>query len=263
VPDEITFQTKPQIALDLLDRAKQSGVRWACVTADADYGDNPNFLAGLDERRQRHVVAVRSDFTVTTARRGGQVRRADALVAAQAARSWRSVTWREGSRGWMRGRFVAVRCWRVTSSGSRRAGWLIGEDASDGKRRYYWSNFGRDVALERMVEYAHRRHWVEQYHEEAKELLGWDQYQGRLWPGFHRHAVSVMLAYSFLVWQEWRQRQERTRPGRPRRPFSPRPDRRRVSLPEVHRQISDWLRVEAAKELVLREFMSVPERVPA
>lgn len=221
VPDEITFRTKPQIALELLDRAKSWGVRWACVTADADYGDNPNFLAGLERRRQRYVVAVRADFAVTPARRGGGARRADALVAAQVARSWRSVTWREGSQGWMRAKFVALRGWRVTSSGSRRAGWLIGEDASDGKRRYYWSNFGPEVALERMVEYAHRRHWVERYHEEAKELLGWDQYQGRLWSGFHRHAVSVMLAYSFLVWQEWRRRPERARPGRPRRAFSP------------------------------------------
>ncbi len=221
VPDDVTFQTKPQIALELLDQAKDWGVRWACVTADADYGDNPNFLAGLEKRRQRYVVAVRSDFPVTLARRGGDARRADALVAAQAARSWQSVTWREGSQGWMRGTFVAVRAWRVTSSGGRRAGWLIGEDASDGKRRYYWSNFGPEVPLERMVEYAHRRHWVEQYHEEAKGLLGWDQYQGRQWPGFHRHAVCVMLAYSFLVWREWQQRQERTRPGRPRRAFSP------------------------------------------
>jgi SRSO17 transposase len=111
----------------------------------------------------------------------------------------------------------------VTSSGRHRSGWLIGEDASDGKRRYYWSNFGADVALERMVEYAHRRHWVERYHEEAKELLGWDQYQGRLWSGFHRHAVSVMLAYSFLVWHEFQQRPQARRRGRPRRPFSPSP----------------------------------------
>ena len=221
VPEEVVFQTKPQIALALLDRAKSWGVRWACVTADADYGDNPNFLAGLEERRQSYVVAVRADFAVSLSRRGGEVHRADRLVAAQAVRSWRSVTWREGSRGWMRGQFVALRAWRVMSSGRRRAGWLIGEDASDGKRRYYWSNFGPDATLERLVEYAHRRHWVEQYHEEAKGLLGWDQYQGRLWSGFHRHAVTVMLAYSFLVWQEWKQRQERARPGRPRRAFSP------------------------------------------
>jgi SRSO17 transposase len=221
VPEEVTFRTKPQIALELLDRAKAWGVRCACVTADADYGDNPNFLAGLETRRQRYVVAVRADFAVALSRRGGEARRADLLVRAQAARSWRSVVWREGSQGWLRGSFVALRGWRVMSSGRRRAGWLIGEDASDGKRRYYWSNFGPEVSLGRMVEYAHRRHWVERYHEEAKGLLGWDQYQGRLWSGFHRHAVSVMLAYSFLVWQEWRRRPERARPGRPRRAFSP------------------------------------------
>jgi SRSO17 transposase len=221
VPEDLAFRTKPQIALELLDRAKAWGVRRACVTADADYGDNPNFLEGLERRRQRYVVAVRADFVVTLSRRVGEARRADALVRNQAARSWHSVTWREGSQGWMRGKFVALRGWRVTSSGRRRAGWLIAEDASDGKRRYYWSNFGPGVALERLVEYAHRRHWVERYHEEAKGLLGWDQYQGRLWSGFHRHAVSVMLAYSFLVWQEWERRQERARPGRPRRAFSP------------------------------------------
>src|SRR3954451_7887052 len=135
VPEDIAFRTKPEIALELLDRAKAWGVRWACVTADADYGDNPNFLEGLEVRRQRYVVAVRADFAVATSRRGGEVRRADVLARAQAARSWRKVTWREGSQGWMRGRFVALRGWRVTSSGQRRAGWLIGEDASDGKRR--------------------------------------------------------------------------------------------------------------------------------
>lgn len=221
VPEAVTFQTKPQIALDLLDRARAWGVRWACVVADADYGDNPAFLDGLDTRRQRYVVAVRCDFAVRPVGHGQTTHRADDLVAAQPARAWRTVTWREGSQGWMRGRFVAVRGWRRTASGRRRSGWLIGEDASDGTRRYSWSNFGPEVALERMVEYAHRRHWVEQFHEEAKDLLGWDQDQGRLWPGFHRHAVSVMLAYSFLVWQEWHQRPQRARPGRPRRAFSP------------------------------------------
>jgi SRSO17 transposase len=221
VPPGVSFQTKPQIALDLLDRARAWGVRFSCVTADADYGDNPNFLEGLEQRRQRYVVAVRADFTVAASRVGGVAQRADALIKAQPLRSWRTVTWREGSKGWLRGRFVAIRCWRKTAAGRRRLGWLIGEDAADGKRRYYWSNFRAGMPLEAMVEYAHRRHWVEQYHEEAKGLLGWDQYQGRRWRGFHRHAVSVMLAYSFLVWQEWRERQKQARPGRPRRAFSP------------------------------------------
>jgi SRSO17 transposase len=222
VPASIQFQTKPQIALALLDQAKEWGVKWECVTADADYGDNPNFLAGLDSRDELYVVAVRCHFAVATTRRASQeATRADAVVAAQPAGRWRRVRWREGSKGWLSGRFCALRCWRIGSEGQRHIGWLIGEDSSDGQRRYYWSNLGPQVALERMVEYAHRRHWVEQFHEEAKTLLGWDQYQGRLWPGFHRHAVSVMLAYSFLVWQEWHHRQTQSRPGRPRRAFSP------------------------------------------
>src|SRR5512135_1781607 len=223
VPEEIPFRTKPEIALGLLDQARTWGVHHACVVADADYGDNPNFLAGLKRRRQRYVVAVRADFAVASSRTASP-QRADALLAGVPRSAWRTVRWRQGSDGWLRGRFVALRCWRVTADGRRRLGWLIGERpgrGQTGRAKYHWSNFGPDAWLAEMVEYAHRRHWVERYHEEAKGLLGWDQYQGRLWPGFHRHAVCVMLAYSFLVWHEWQHRQEQTRPGRPRRAVSP------------------------------------------
>lgn len=222
VPEDVVFRTKPEIALGLLDQARGWGLRWACVTADADYGDNPNFLAGLEKRKQPYVAAVRSDFAVAMARRAGEpARRVDAALAGWPPGAWRVIRWREGSKGWLSGRFGARRCWRVSSDGVRHLGWLIGEDSSDGKRRYYWSNFGPRMPLGRMIEYAHRRHWVEQYHEETKTLLGWDQYQGRLWTGFHRHAVSVMLAYTFLVWHEWHARQQKPRPGHPRRAFSP------------------------------------------
>jgi SRSO17 transposase len=227
VPEGVAFRTKPAIAPGLLDEATASGVRWACVTADCDYGDNPNVLAGLDARDQQYVVAVRADFAVATARRSGESpRRADALLVGLPAGVWRSVRWREGSTGWLRGRFTAVRCWRVTSDGTRHVGWLIGErEARDQeqRRKFSWSNLGPQAPLERLVGYAHRRHWVEQFYEEAKGLRGWDQYQGRLWSGFHRHAVAVMLAYSFLVWQEFRLRWTRPRPGRARPAFSPSP----------------------------------------
>jgi hypothetical protein len=62
---------------------------------------------------------------------------------------------------------------------------------------------------------------LEQFHEEAKGELGWDHDQGRLWPGFHRHAVTVRLAYSFLVCLELHQRRRPRGRGRPRHPFSP------------------------------------------
>jgi SRSO17 transposase len=224
VPEHLAFQTKQQIALDLLDQARALGVPHTCVVADADYGDNPNFLAGLEQRRERYICAVRCDFPVALGRRGGAAQRADQVVQVQPAAAWRTVRWRQGSQDWLSGRFVAVRCWRVLADGRRRAGWLVGEQPGgdpQAERKYYWSNFRPRARLETLVEDAHRRHWVEQYHEEAKGLLGWDQYQGRLWTGFHRQAVTVMLAYSFLVWQEWQGRPQRSRRGRPRRAFSP------------------------------------------
>jgi SRSO17 transposase len=121
---------------------------------------------------------------------------------------------------------VVVRCWRVAErgDGTRHIGWLLGQRPGRGQQadpKYFWSNFSAETPLVRMVEYAHRRAWVEQFHEEAKGLLGWDQYQGRLWSGFHRNAALVMLSHCFLVWPEWRERQAHVRRGRPRRAFSP------------------------------------------
>jgi SRSO17 transposase len=227
IPPDLRFQTKAELALALIDEANQCGVRHACIVADADYGDNPHFLNGLDARGERYCVAVRANFRGRLTRTAGdKSQRVDTVLALVPARHWQAVTWRQGSAGPLRGKFVALRCWRVDGDGTAHIGWLIGQRPGRGQpgdRKYYWSNFPAHTPLAVMAEYAHRRCWVEQYHEEAKELLGWDQYQGRLWEGFHRQAVTVMLAYSFLVWLEWRERSYTRRPGPRRGVFSPAP----------------------------------------
>jgi SRSO17 transposase len=179
VPEAVVFQTKAEIALALLDEANACGVRHACVTGDADYGDNPHFLNGLEGRGERHVVAVRANFSVTLGRgQTSPVLRADEVLAAQPLQDWPTIAWSEGAKGWWRAKFLALRGWRVDGDGTRHVGWLMGQRPARGQSgdwKYFWSDFPADTPLAVLVEYAHRRHWVEQYHEEAKTELGWDQ----------------------------------------------------------------------------------------
>ena len=111
IPEAVRFQTKVEIALDLSDQANAWGVRHRCVVSDADYGDNPRFLDGLEARQEPYVVAVRSDFQVVFSRNTrSSPQRAEAVIAAQAARQWQALYWKEGSRACLKARFIAIRC---------------------------------------------------------------------------------------------------------------------------------------------------------
>ncbi len=226
VPSDVVFQTKADIALSLLDQANDMGVRHSAVTADAEFGDDPGFLDTLEQRRETYVVDVRKDFSVSLGRGSSNaVQRAEHVIAAVPKRVWRMLRWRQGHDGaWLKGSFTAIRCWRVDGQGNRTIGWLLAQrelpDGS-GRTKCLWSNCSASTPLMRMVEWAHRRYAVEQFHQEAKTLLGWDQYQGRLWQGFHRNSVLVMLAHSFLVWLEWQNRLTLKLRGRPRGALSP------------------------------------------
>ena len=226
VPSQVVFQTKPQLAIQLLDQARGWDLPHKVVLADADFGRDSAFLTALEERKEHYVVAVPCDFSVQVKGQAGQGwQRADAVLQQVARSAWKTIRWREGTKGWLRHKFVALRVYRTVAGQPQQLGWLIGERPGRGQSgdwKYYFSNFPKAMPLEKMVEYAHRRWHIEQFHEEAKSLLGWDDYQGRLWTGFHRHATIVMLSYSFLQWLEWQQRQQAPQaPGRPRAPFSP------------------------------------------
>jgi SRSO17 transposase len=144
----------------------------------------------------------------------------------------------------------------VTSDGRRYGGWLLGERTTRGQaeaRQYFGSHRPAAATLEELAGDAQRRYAVAQVHEQAQGELGWDHDQGRLWPGFHRHAVTVRLAYRVLVWLERRPRRSPRGRGRPHEPFSPRPDRRRCALPAIHRDVAQWRRHQAVPWWVTTE----------
>lgn len=241
IPPEIGFKTKPEIALALLDQARSLGVPFEVVAADAGYGDNPNFLEGLEERKARYVCAVQRSFgvrlpeEVEAARtaeptpyqgrgrpklpRSAALYTVEAVVATQPEEAWQTIAWREGTKDTLRKQFVAARVHRATgnpdvgpfgrsashgrmSTGSE--GWLLAERSVPGEtgdHKWYYSNLPADTPLYRLVELAHARWVIEQFYEDAKGECGLDDYQGRRFDGFHRHLALVNLTYSFLATQ--------------------------------------------------------------
>ena len=131
VPTEIALQTKPELALALVDQAQAWGVPFALVVADAGYGDNPTFLQGLDDRQIAYVVGVSSTFGVrlpdevrtaalvlpSRPRGRGQPKKphpaplaeARAVLAVLPTDRWQALTWREYDDVVLRKQFVAVR----------------------------------------------------------------------------------------------------------------------------------------------------------
>jgi SRSO17 transposase len=225
VPAEVAFPTKPEMALARLEQARAWGVPPRGVVADADDGDQPHVLAGLEARQERSVVAVRTDFPVSLGHTASTpVWRADAWLHSVPRWPWRTLRWRRGTQGWLRQKCVAVRCWRVTSDGHRHHGWRVGERAPQGQpeeRQSDWRHLPAEATREALAGLAHRRQALEPCHEEATGELGWDQSQGRRWLGFQRQAVTVMLASSVLVWLARQDRHPHPRQGRRRDPVPP------------------------------------------
>ena len=137
VPQQVSQQTKPEIALGLLDRARRWGVPIQAVVVDAGYGDNPHFLQGLDERQVPYVCAVQSTFgcrlpdevreiaaqaPIYSGRgqppkpRPAPLSTVKELIEALPASAWQTINWREGTKGTMRVQAVAVRVHWATGS---------------------------------------------------------------------------------------------------------------------------------------------------
>lgn len=222
--DHQAFRSKPEIAIDEVDRMRAAGVRFGCVLADAGYGMSAPFRHALSERGlqwavgiPRHQKVYPGDvaliFPVAGHGRPRQRhipdRRSISAEAMLAGAAWRSVSWRRGTKGRLSARFSAVRV-RVADGSRQRIrdmggqhmpgeeAWLIGERRSSGERKYYLSNLPVDTTLKVLASTIKARWICEQAHQQLKEELGLDHFEGRSWHGIHRHALMTMIAYAFL-----------------------------------------------------------------
>ena len=225
VPAEYrTARTKPELALAAIDRAIAAGVRFGCVLADAGYGMSAPFRQALTARKltwavgiPRHLKVYSADVRMIwpVARRGRPRQRhiPDVLsILAEdmlANAKWRAISWRTGTKGKLKARFAAVRV-RVADGPPQRIrdkaqqhlpgeeAWLIGEHRTSGEKKYYLANLPATTDLRTLAATIKARWICEQAHQQLKEELGLDHFEGRSWQGLHRHALMTMIAYAFL-----------------------------------------------------------------
>jgi SRSO17 transposase len=216
--------TKPEIAIEEIDRVIASGTRFGCVLADAGYGSSGPFrqalsqrgllwAVGLSRRQNVYPADVALIFPIAEAGRPRKYHVPDqppiAAEALLAGSKWQRVSWRRGTKGRLTCLFAACRI-RVADGHKHRMldnrmqcmpgdeVWLVGERRSTGEQKYYVSNLPADTSLKRLAATIKARWICEQAHQQLKEELGLDHFEGRSWTGLHRHALMTMIAYAFL-----------------------------------------------------------------
>ena len=239
--DRRQAQTKPEIALALLDRVRAEGLPGRVVVADAGYGVSGDFRAGLEQRGLSYVVGVAGDFVVfarpppwlppvgtgngrprTRPRLAPDNPRPVALSALAGRVRREPVCRREGTKGKLSGRFARLRVWpghggATGDCADAKAVWLLIEEQADGTTKYAFSNLPVGTRRLRAVRLWKSRWPVEQGYQQLKEELGLDHFEGRSWRGLHHHAAMTLLAFGFLLLE--RRHVEQARPGGEKRGF--------------------------------------------
>jgi SRSO17 transposase len=223
VPETVAYRPKWKIALDEIDRVLASGARFGAVLADAEYGKAAEFRHGLAERRLAYAVGILpaqkvypADVTLAFPARkpAGRPRKHKVPSAASAGAAellearpaaFRAISWRAGTKGPLRAEFAALRVrvadGPVAAHGQHLPGdeaWLVGEHRPSGERKYYLTNLPPDAPLETLAALIKGRWVCEQLHQQLKDELGLDHFEGRSWRGLHHHALLCLLAFAFL-----------------------------------------------------------------
>jgi SRSO17 transposase len=206
VPKEITFKTKPQIALDQLRLARASGVPCGVVLMDASYGSNADLRSGVSALALNYVAGIIDRIKVHPVRDGitsQQRMSVKELALSLPKHAWRTITWREGSATKLSARFARVRVRTAPIRGAARRGeeaLLIEWPKDEPEPTKYWlSTLDPKVSFRRLVDLAKMRWRIERDYQELKQEIGIGHYEGRGWRGFHHHGTLCIAAYGFLV----------------------------------------------------------------
>jgi SRSO17 transposase len=204
IPENITFKSKPQIALEQFQAACAAGVAAGVALMDPAYGTDSSLRSGIRKLERSYVAGVWSSIKVRSA--AGRGDPGPRMSVKEIARSlprhaWRTIKWREGTNDQLRSRFARVRVHASPTRGRRgqpEETLLIEWPEGEAEPTHYWlSNLDKNIS--RLVDLAKMRWRIERDYQDLKQEIGLGHYEGRGWRGFHHHGSLCIAAYGFLI----------------------------------------------------------------
>src|SRR6266496_5494482 len=209
IPDAVAFRKKPELALNMIDRAIEERVPRGVVLADEGYGNSSDFRSEVRARGLDYGVAVNANTAVWLVNRKGTLGRVKwgvrDLARRLGRRRFRRTTWREGSGGQLFARFATRRVVVAHDDGSppaeREPLWLLMEwrEGEPGPAHFHLLTLPERTSRKRMVRLVKERYRTERAYEDLKGELGLDHFEGRRFPGWHHHVTVALCCYAFIT----------------------------------------------------------------
>ncbi|HYP21554.1 MAG TPA: IS701 family transposase [Chloroflexia bacterium] len=207
IPEDVTFKTKPQLALQMIGRAVADGVPKGVVLADSAYGTSGDFRAQVRSLGLHYAVGVEPQTTIRLLDNEGRphgeaVSVKDMALSIHERWGFRRCTWRSGTREELQARFALRRVVAAgVPQGQQEPLWLLIEWREDEPEpaNYFLVSVPGRITKKQLIRLVMQRWRTERVYEDLKGELGLDHYEGRRFPGWHHHISVALCCYAFII----------------------------------------------------------------
>jgi SRSO17 transposase len=217
-----TFETKPELGLKMIRRAKAEGVLFEAVLCDDLYGRSNKFRSELDADGLLYMADVSSNLRVylekpvigtpepKPGKKGPKPKQPQVLngvrsysvqqVGQFSDTSWQRLRIRTNERGVLEDQFAAHLVWTWGKEQTQaRQEWLVMRIERNGDHTYAFSNAPQDASLQFLAELLCGRYFVERVIQDSKDEQGWDEFQAQKYLAWQHHTALTACALWFIA----------------------------------------------------------------